>query len=62
MEIKVVPVTTSMRFPVHSALPGVSKPHNGVPWVFVALLCGGCILVTVLIYETRKQNQISEKE
>jgi hypothetical protein len=62
MEIKATPVPTSIRFPVQPESPAIAKPQNGVSWVYIALLCGGCILITVLVYEAKKQNQRLENE
>lgn len=60
MEIKVAPVPTSIRFPVQAEVPPSPASNTGVSWMYVALLCGGCILVTVLIYEAKKQRKLSE--
>jgi hypothetical protein len=58
MEIKAAPVPSDLRFA--SQIQSAESPtvEVGVPWLYVALLCGGCILVTIAafhIHEKRKQ-------
>jgi hypothetical protein len=58
MEIKVAPVPNEIRFALqpHTAEP--TQPGTGMPWVYVILLCGGCILITIAVFhiqEKRKQ-------
>lgn len=60
MEIKAAPVPSELRFASQTQCAELPMREAGVPWGYVVLLCGGCILVTVAafhIYKKKKQKK-----
>lgn len=62
MEIKAAPVPSELRFAVQVPAAAVPTNDHGVPWGYVAILCGGSILITIAIFhllERRKRRGTS---
>lgn len=57
MEIKAAPVPSELRFAVQAPAAAVTTNDHGVPWGYVALLCGGSILITIVIFHLRERRR-----
>jgi hypothetical protein len=57
MEIKAAPVPSELRFALQTQPTTVPTYENGVPWVYVAIICGGSILITIAIFHIQERRK-----
>jgi hypothetical protein len=62
MEIKVAPVPSELRFTAPNPSSEVAIDKPGVPWQYVVLLCGGCILITVVVFQMQEKSKQKNNE
>jgi hypothetical protein len=57
MEIKADPVPSDLRFPLQTQSTELHRYETGVPWIYVGLLCGGCILITIAAFHIKEKRK-----
>lgn len=57
MEIKVARVPSELRFTVPTPSSELPMHDPGVPWMYVVLLCGGCILITAVVFHIQEKSK-----
>ena len=59
MEIKAAPVPSELRFAQQVQSAGFPKHAEGVPWIYVILLCAGSIVFTIAVFhiQHKKRNK-----
>lgn len=57
MEIKEARVPNELRFAQQTHSIELPKDNSGVPWMYVVLLCGGCILLTMAVVHLKDKKR-----